>query len=224
MKNALLSWPISYVYSSYATRTGAQLMDVNNIISLYGQSILMAHSLQSNTSPPVPCCTQADVTAVGGPSSWPGILMWTPRNIEPTINAGSHAAHLPNYLPWVVDSDGGPLPSTYYRTKEGIERFFVTDINNPAGSATAQSAIPIFWDAWSNTPGVVASTNNIASFNHVPGGSNVLYMDGHVEWVRFGAKYPVRGISDAEGYFAATGKYSAEVYARGDLVRAGGQG
>jgi prepilin-type processing-associated H-X9-DG protein len=28
-------------------------------------------------------------------------------------------------------------------------------------------------------------------YNHVPGGCNVLYMDGHVEWVRQGAKYPV---------------------------------
>jgi prepilin-type processing-associated H-X9-DG protein len=23
------------------------------------------------------------------------------------------------------------------------------------------------------------------SFNHVPGGGNVLYMDGHVEWLRY---------------------------------------
>jgi prepilin-type processing-associated H-X9-DG protein len=27
-------------------------------------------------------------------------------------------------------------------------------------------------------------------FNHVPGGCNVLYLDGHVEWVRFPGEYP----------------------------------
>ena len=30
-----------------------------------------------------------------------------------------------------------------------------------------------------------------AFYNHVPGGSNVLYLDGHVEFVRFGDKPPV---------------------------------
>jgi prepilin-type processing-associated H-X9-DG protein len=34
----------------------------------------------------------------------------------------------------------------------------------------------------------------IATFNHVPGGSNVLYMDGHVEFLKYqgdGGTYPV---------------------------------
>ena len=28
-------------------------------------------------------------------------------------------------------------------------------------------------------------SSNSADFNHVPGGANVLYMDGHVSFVRF---------------------------------------
>jgi prepilin-type N-terminal cleavage/methylation domain-containing protein/prepilin-type processing-associated H-X9-DG protein len=60
------------------------------------------------------------------------------------------------------------------RLKEGIERFFVTDINNPAGSAVAQSQLPIVWDAIAPGAGM---------FNHVPGGANVLYLDGHVSYV-----------------------------------------
>ena len=67
VKNALLSWPISYVYFPYATRTGAQMMDCENIMGLYGQSVLMAHSLQSNTSPSNACCTAAQIQSVGGP-------------------------------------------------------------------------------------------------------------------------------------------------------------
>lgn len=69
--------------------------------------------------------------------------------------------------------------------KEGIERFMITDINNPGSAAQAQSTIVTMYDdarPKSNTFGAV----DAAKFNHVPGGSNMLFMDGHVEW----AKYP----------------------------------
>ncbi len=62
--------------------------------------------------------------------------------------------------------------------REGIERFMITDINNPAGSAEAQSEIFVMWDRLSTT---------VADFNHVPGGANVLYMDGHVGFSKFPA-------------------------------------
>jgi prepilin-type processing-associated H-X9-DG protein len=65
---------------------------------------------------------------------------------------------------------------TVYRLREGIERFLVTDINNPAGTAMAQSELPIAAD--------LVSTN-VEQFNHVPGGCNVLFMDGHVEFERY---------------------------------------
>jgi prepilin-type N-terminal cleavage/methylation domain-containing protein/prepilin-type processing-associated H-X9-DG protein len=76
--------------------------------------------------------------------------------------------------------------------KEGIERFLITDINNPAGSAAAQSSIAILYDHALTygedavIDGDVAAQGGIAEFNHVPGGSNVLFMDGHVEF----GKYP----------------------------------
>ena len=31
-----------------------------------------------------------------------------------------------------------------------------------------------------------------ADFNHVPGGCNVLYLDGHVEFIKFLAKAPIQ--------------------------------
>lgn len=71
---------------------------------------------------------------------------------------------------------------TAYRLKEGIERFFITDINNPAASSSAQSDIFVMWDLVSN---------DVSKFNHVPGGANVLYMDGHVSFVRFPGPMPV---------------------------------
>ncbi len=66
--------------------------------------------------------------------------------------------------------------NTVYRLREGIERFLITDINNPAASAQAQSTLPIMLDQ------VATATS---AFNHVPGGSNVLFMDGHVEFQRY---------------------------------------
>jgi len=70
----------------------------------------------------------------------------------------------------------GGTGTTVYRLREGIERFLITDINNPAQSARAQSTVWIMADAIST---------NVASFNHLPGGANVLYLDGHVDFLRY---------------------------------------
>lgn len=77
---------------------------------------------------------------------------------------------------------------TIYRLREGIERFFITDINNPAASTKAQSEIPVMYDMVQSP---VSANGGLLQFNHVPGGGNVLYMDGHVEFLRYPSKYPV---------------------------------
>jgi prepilin-type N-terminal cleavage/methylation domain-containing protein/prepilin-type processing-associated H-X9-DG protein len=83
----------------------------------------------------------------------------------------------------IVDKDLEVGTKTGYRLREGIERFFITDINNPAASTMAQSELAIFYD-------IVSSEAD--NFNHVPGGGNVLYMDGHVEFLRYPSEeYPV---------------------------------
>ncbi|MBX3178588.1 MAG: hypothetical protein KF886_14610 [Candidatus Hydrogenedentes bacterium] len=78
--------------------------------------------------------------------------------------------------------------------REGIERFMITDINNPGASAKAQSEVAVMWDSlrggedietgWD--PATTVASLEGGDFNHVPGGANVLFMDGHVEF----AKYP----------------------------------
>ena len=82
----------------------------------------------------------------------------------------------------LVDTSGNPV--TIHRFREGIERFFITDINNPAASAKAQSTIAVYFDkVW---PAAVA-------YNHIPGGGNILFMDGHVQFERYpGEQWPVR--------------------------------
>ena len=96
----------------------------------------------------------------------------------------------PSTVTQVVDQDvnfdppcqcGNAGSETLYRLREGIERFLITDINNPAASAQAQSEVWIMLDHVSE---------NTAAYNHIPGGSNVLYMDGHVEFIRYVAENP----------------------------------
>ncbi len=76
-------------------------------------------------------------------------------------------------MPNGLGNGGG---TTVYRLREGIERFLITDINNPAASNMAQSTVFIMFDQLSTNSGM---------YNHIPGGSNVLYMDGHVEFLRY---------------------------------------
>jgi len=73
--------------------------------------------------------------------------------------------------------------TTIHRIREGVERFQITDIFNPAASARAQSEIVVMFDQ-------IAPSQEF--FNHIPGGANVLYMDGHVEFHTYpGEKAPV---------------------------------
>ncbi len=93
----------------------------------------------------------------------------------------------------VISLIGGPLSaydedldagdSTMYRLREGIERFFISDINNPAATAKGQSEIFIMWDD--------LNAGQPEFMNHIPGGCNVLYMDGHVRFVRYPGETPV---------------------------------
>ena len=73
--------------------------------------------------------------------------------------------------------------TTSHRLREGIERFFVSDINNPAASAKAQSEVWIMWDD--------LNAGDPTFMNHIPGGCNVLYMDGHVTFVKYPGTTPV---------------------------------
>ena len=81
------------------------------------------------------------------------------------------------------DSALGPIP----RIRIGIERFFITDINNSSASNKAASEIPVMWDE-------IAVYGKAETFNHVPGGGNVLYMDGHVEFLKWPSVFPANVI------------------------------
>ncbi len=63
-----------------------------------------------------------------------------------------------------------------YRLREGIEKLLVTDVNNPSVMAKAQ------YEIWVMHEKVHL---NFKDFNHIPAGSNVLFLDGHVEYMRY---------------------------------------
>lgn len=87
---------------------------------------------------------------------------------------------------------------TIFRLREGIARFMITDINNPGASAKAQSEIVTMHDQVATTP---------SAFNHVPGGANVLYMDGHVQFVKYPGEHPV-----TKGYALLIGYWTSPAY------------
>lgn len=70
---------------------------------------------------------------------------------------------------------------------EGVERFLITDINNAAASSNAQSSIVVLYDN-SRNDGMYAASTGVQNFNHLPGGTNALYMDGHVDYIKFPAE------------------------------------
>ena len=59
---------------------------------------------------------------------------------------------------------------TFYRLKEGVERHFISDTTYTTASAEAQGKIPV----------VISITPPPKSAN----GNNVLFMDGHVAWIK----------------------------------------
>jgi len=75
-----------------------------------------------------------------------------------------------------VSSDidtSGETAHKVYRLREGVERFFITDTNNEAEAARVQSEIWIMHDR---------VHSDIGDYWHTPGGSYVVYLDGHVEY------------------------------------------
>lgn len=77
------------------------------------------------------------------------------------------------------------------RYAEGVERIFITDISNPGASSMAQSELPVTFDNISTNAGGAGTGRIYAGFNHVPGGGNVLYMDGHVEFLKYPNAWPM---------------------------------
>ena len=138
---------------------------------------------------------------MGGLSSYPplftGVLGDKNPDNDGALDNDIDAQNAYGMLSAMATPQGVPLGNgsgtKLYRLREGIERFIITDINNAAASNAAQSSLPVMWDV------VATATSKSAQFNHIPGGANTLYMDGHVQFNKYPSEFP------ASKSFAALG-------------------
>jgi len=101
----------------------------------------------------------------------------------------------PIWPPWVPAppmATGTAGTSTVRRLREGIERFLITDVNDTARASAAQSGLATMWDTYGSGSYTDSGDAQLV-FNHLPGGCNVLYMDGHVAFIRFPGAFPITG-------------------------------
>lgn len=92
-------------------------------------------------------------------------------------------------LPFNEDLDAPPGRGSvgtakFYRLREGVVNELLKGSQDPGAIAKLQSQIPIMWDKVGIKP-------NAIFFNHLPGGSNILFMDGHVEFQRYPGPWPI---------------------------------
>lgn len=191
--HGLLNFSGSYCYFPYLTQSPAEFASF-----AFAWVDWFFSGLGGNPAP----YTQT-ATCAFGTFDAPFMPMWPDTDID----AGAVSDHGGSSANWdaaavpmmenYADAVGIETDLTLERMREGIERFMITDINNPAGSATAQSEIVVMFDKWSTAQD--SQFTGAGMFNHIPGGCNVLYMDGHVEFVRYGSEYPVPSAEIGDG-------------------------
>ncbi|NUM55038.1 MAG: hypothetical protein HUU46_15430 [Candidatus Hydrogenedentes bacterium] len=191
---AHLSYPRSYVYFGYAVNHGSSARLAWKSVEKIRKDIRTS-GVGYTALNMGPGCPYNTVTYPDKPT-FPGVYRL----------ANSHGSEV-NLLATISSPDeravgyngATPIlgPDKAFQLLEGIERFFVTDINNPGASAQAQSNLPILVDVYGVYKKTDPDTDDVAQaavtvFNHVPGGSNVLFMDGHVQFMQYRAQqFPV---------------------------------
>ncbi|HOZ45697.1 MAG TPA: DUF1559 domain-containing protein [Candidatus Hydrogenedentes bacterium] len=74
---------------------------------------------------------------------------------------------------------GGPI---VYHLAEGVERYAIHNVADAGATSLAQSDIFVMLDCLDSKGAI---------FNHTPGGCNVLFMDAHVDFIKYPGRAPV---------------------------------
>ncbi len=95
-----------------------------------------------------------------------------PSTLNPGCNVSRRFQDLEVTLPKFGKTD-----IRYFR--EGVERFAITDLQNPAIASQARARQALMWDRTEPNPDVTAANTKV--WPHPTMAANVLFMDGHVE-------------------------------------------
>jgi len=195
--SAHLSFPRSYVYPGYAVTHGSSWRIASKELERQRRNADGLGFIQQLDMGPA--CPYNTMTYDDG--GMPGVYRITAAMQDIDASTQAITDRIVGF-----DSGGGPVlgPDTIYLLREGIERFLITDINNPGAAAKAQSELVVMIDVWGTGKKLSASEDDsmtaaISVFNHVPGGANVLYMDGHVAFSRYtpdGGEFPVTNYTE----------------------------
>ncbi len=101
--------------------------------------------------------------------------------LEQFITATAKAALSNGKTPDWKYTDENMNENTVMATRQGVTRFLITDINAPWRGHVSDAEVPLMFDLISY---------NVMDYNHVPGGANILYMDGHVDYHRYPQMHP----------------------------------
>ncbi len=102
-------------------------------------------------------------------------------------------------LPWNSMLYTRQFYGKIYRLREGIQQYLITDVNDIAAAQSAESQIAVMWDE-----AMAMQTNGDVKFHHLPGGCNVLYMDGHVSFLKYPQGSTYGEIDSNTGYQRAS--------------------
>jgi prepilin-type N-terminal cleavage/methylation domain-containing protein/prepilin-type processing-associated H-X9-DG protein len=111
------------------------------------------------------------------------IFLWDELSLRMSLGQTDFMRDPIRILRDIPDLDGdyvGHAPGggdTYYRTRVGVSRMFIRDVNDAAATALADSKIPVMFDTPVDDGRVIPA--------HFPLGGNVLFLDGHVEFKKY---------------------------------------
>jgi prepilin-type N-terminal cleavage/methylation domain-containing protein/prepilin-type processing-associated H-X9-DG protein len=214
---AIMGWNRSYTYLNWAM---PEIEDFLAVFHGWWGYTMTPSTIPAEQFTPVPySCTDTDLgTNLRAAFNNTGML-----DLDWDMSSSALASHHSG-AEWAWDeviveyaANGHPV-DTIYRLREGIARFFITDINNPAASAQAESTIPVMLDNWQVSVADSGESMGVAGYNHIPGGGNVLYMDGHVVFLRQGQGYPFPAVTSLENTIANWNKPPAYGFMMGEFL------
>lgn len=176
------------VYPMLSSKPGGLTCAAEEVYPEYLEDPYVLHCPSDSDAPPMLAGANGNAVPPNLSYTYLGYVIMNDDELE--AFAEVYRQRVAQHLPFDEDLEAPPGRGSmgtnkFLRLRKGIERYLVADINDPSGSAKAQSLIPIMWDRAESISG------GGIMFNHFPGGANVLFLDGHVEFVLYPGSWPL---------------------------------